>query len=244
MCVALAEAGVIGATRIIEGKNGFLKAYTPNQNIDLHRLVDGLGSKWHWLSNALKPYPACRMTHALIELSGIIRKAFEAQNGRPLRTDDVQKIDVWIPVSNHILVGDPVPNKINPRNVVDAQFSAYFQVAHALLYGSKSGLQAYERLQDPSVQALARKITVIGDENAVRGFPGRVRVVWQDGSEEEKYQKYALGEEQHPLAKSAVEEKYFSLASPIFGEEKAQAILQTVNALETKSVEDLILLLQ
>lgn len=243
LCVSLAEAGVIGATRSIEGKNGFLKAYSPNENKDLNRLTKSLGHDWEWLGNALKPYPACRMTHALIELAGNIHTEYVATYKTAITPADLDKITLSIPASNFILVGDPTPNKIHPNNVVDAQFSAYFQVANALLYGSPSGLQGYKRLRDPAIDEVCAKTTVLPDEQ-VRGFPGRIRILWKNGKEEERYQEFALGEVQHPFTRPRVEEKYFSLVSPTIGESKARQILNVIDGLESASVEGLIELLR
>lgn len=239
ICVTLAEAGVIGATRSIEGKNGFLKAYSPNEKKDLRRLVKGLGHDWEWLSNALKPYPACRMTHALIELAGNIHKEFSTKNGKDITPADIEKVTLSIPESNFILVGDPTRNKIHPNNVVDGQFSAYFQVANALLYGSPSGLQGYKRLQDPAIHGLCGKTTVLPDEQ-VRGFPGRIRILWQNGKEEERYQEFALGEVQHPFTRPRMEEKYMSLVAPTFGGSRAKKILALIDGLESASVKELV----
>jgi 2-methylcitrate dehydratase PrpD len=243
LCVNLAESGVIGAKAIIEGKNGFLKAYSSNQP-DLSRLTKGLGHHWVWLDSALKPYSACRMTHALIELAGNVHADFATEKKRLPLPDDILDITIWIPVSNFILVGDPTPNKIYPQNVVDGQFSAYFQVANALLYGSRTGLQAYKKLRDPAINALTSKTTVVADHSAVRGFPGKMRITWQDGTVEEKYQEYALGEVQHPFERARVEEKFFSLMDPFYGRDKAEEILRTVNDLETATTEKLLKLLQ
>ena len=244
MCVALAEAGVIGATRSIEGKNGFLKAYSPNENKDLQRLVEGLGHEWAWLSNALKPYPACRMTHAIIELAGNVHTAFAEQNGRALTADDIEEITLWTPTSNFILVGDPTPNKIHPVNVIDGQFSLYFQAANALLFGSDTGLRAYQRLTDASIHKICDKITVIPDAHAVRGFPGRIRILWKNGIQEEKHQEFALGEVQNPYTRNRVEEKFFSLISPFCGDVKSRQILRTIDNLENETIERLLELLR
>ena len=234
MCVELAVADVIGATRSIEGKNGFLKAYSPNPNMDLHRLVDGLGHEWVWLSNSLKPYPACRMTHAIIELAGNISTDFAKKSGKALTPEDVEHITLSIPASNFILIGDPTPNKIHPENVIDGQFSAYFQTANALLYGSNTGLQAYKKLRDSAIRDLCSKTTVVADPKAVRGFPGKIRILWATGVEEEHYQEFALGEVQNPFVRSRVEEKYFSLVVPFFGEDRSRLILEMIDGLEGK----------
>ena len=240
LCVKLAESGVIGATRSLEGKNGFFKAYSPNEKKDLNRLVGRLGQKWDWLDNALKPYPACRMTHAIIELAGNIHDEFKKVHNRAPVVDDIQQVRLSIPESNFILVGDPTPNKIHPLNIVDGQFSAYFQAAIALLGGSRTGLQAYKRLTDPEVNALTSKITVIADAGAVRGFPGRIQILWKDGKEEERYQEFALGEVQHPFARDMVEEKFVSVVGPVCEEDKAKDILQAIDKLEDSSVAALL----
>lgn len=243
LCVSLAETGVLGATRSIEGKNGFLKAYSPNENKDLKRLTKGLGYEWEWLTNSLKPYPACRMTHALIELAGNVHTEYLAKHAKAITHADLDKITLSIPESNFILVGDPTPNKIHPSNVVDAQFSAYYQVANALLYGSPSGLEGYKRLQDPAIHEVCAKTTVLPNEK-VRGFPGRIQISWKNGKEEERYQEFALGEVQHPFTRPRVEEKYFALVSPTIGESKAKQILGVINNLESASIEGLIKLLR
>ncbi len=70
VCVALAESGVIGATKALEGKLGFLQAYSPKAEKNLGLLTQNLGSEWTFLKSSLKPYPACRMTHGFIEMAG------------------------------------------------------------------------------------------------------------------------------------------------------------------------------
>jgi 2-methylcitrate dehydratase PrpD len=184
------------------------------------------------------------MTHALIELAGSISTTFPKKHGgRPLVPTDIQKITLSIPASNFILVGDPTPNKIHPNNIVDGQFSLYFQVANALIYGSNTGLEAYKKLQDPAIRDLCSKTTVLPDEK-VRGFPGRISIVWADGTEEEQYQEFALGEIEHPFTKDRVEAKFFSLAAPAYGQAKAEQILKTVDALESANLASFFKLLQ
>lgn len=184
------------------------------------------------------------MTHAIIELAGNIHTTFAKQHNRALSADDIQQITLFIPASNFILVGDPTPNKIHPINVIDGQFSVYFQAANALLFGSNTGLVAYQRLTDQGIHELCSKTTVIADPTAVRGFPGRIRLLWKDGVEEEKYQEFALGEVQHPYTRDRVEEKFFYLVTPAFGEAKAKEILKTMDDLEGNTIEGLVQLLQ
>ncbi len=239
VCVSLAEAGVIGASRIIEGKNGFLKAYTPNPQPDLSRLVSDLGSEWIWLASSLKPYPACRMTHGFIEMCGNVN----TQHGGIITAKDVESVTLYMSPSCHILVGDPTPNKIHPQNVIDGQFSAYFQSANALRYGSATGMKAYQKLQDIDINELCQKITVEKDKT-MSGFQARMIIAWKDGKEESMKQDYPLGEVQHPFTRDKVDEKFVSLAESVVGSERAKKIIETVDALDSKCIEDLLVLLR
>lgn len=236
MCVNLAEAGVIGATKIIEGKMGFLHAYSPNPHKDLHRLVAGLGTKWEWLKSSLKPYPACRMTHALIEISGNLHTS---HNNGQVSPSDVDKILLTISSANFSLVGDPTPNKIHPENVIDGQFSAYYQVANALLYGSNTGMQAYHKLGDANIHSLCDDIKVQTDDSIAQ-FGAKLEITWSDGKTETVEQAFPLGEEQHPFTRDRVDEKFLSLAGPVYGKGKAADIIKLIDALEQHSVEDLL----
>ena len=236
MCVNLAEAGVIGATNIIEGKMGFLHAYSPNPNKDLNRLVADLGSQWEWLKSSLKPYPACRMTHALIEISGNLHNS---HNNGQVSPSDVEKVLLTISSANFSLVGDPTPNKIHPENVIDAQFSAYYQVANALLYGSATGMQAYHKLADANIHSLCDKISVQTDDS-MKQFGAKLEITWSDGKEETVEQAFPLGEEQHPFTRDRVDEKFLSLAGPVYGKGKAVEIIKLIDAMEKHSVEDLL----
>ncbi|KXL51247.1 MAG: hypothetical protein FE78DRAFT_157438 [Acidomyces sp. 'richmondensis'] len=241
MCVALAEAGVVGAAKILEGKNGFFKAYTPNPHVDLRRLVAGLGVDWCWLGSSLKPYPACRMTHAFIELAGNIY----TRSSHPPSVDDFRAIQLKMGPANYILVGDPIPNKIHPTNPIDAQFSAYFQTACAVLYGAKTGdMGPYARLEDPAIHALADKISVEADETMTMGFAAKMRILWADGRVEESEQWFPLGELQHPIGKDEVVEKFFSLAIPVVGKERADGIVRAVEGLERETVGALVYMLR
>lgn len=239
MCVSLAECGVIGATNIFEGKNGFLHAYSPNPEPDLHRLTDGLGEQWEWLASSLKPFPACRMTHGFIELSGNVNAAY---NGK-VTASNLNAITLTMPVSCNRLIGDPIPNKIHPENTIDGQFSAYFQVANALVYGSNTGLQAYQRLADKDIHALCDKITVKTD-SSMSGFSAKMSIEWADGKVEDISQEFPLGEREHPFTRDKVDEKFLGLAEPVYGIEKARKIIETVDGIKGRNVEELLVLLR
>ncbi|TRX90112.1 hypothetical protein FHL15_009031 [Xylaria flabelliformis] len=234
VCVSLAEAGVLGAAKSIEGKYGLLHAYSPRTEHDLALLTADLGRRWDFLETALKPYPACRMTHGLIEVAG--------QYGELYKDRAIHKITVSLSPENHIVVGARVPNKLHPGNLVDAQFSAYFQLAHAWFYGSNTGIEFAKRLNDERIHELSEKITVVTDPT-VKAFGSKMDVQFEDGQSQQADIPYPLGEAEHPLTKQQVEAKYFSLVTPVLGEHKANEIKDVVEHLEQHSVAELMKLI-
>jgi 2-methylcitrate dehydratase PrpD len=234
VCVALAEAGVIGATKIIEGKLGFLHAYSPRQNKDMKLLTENLGTEWTWLASSLKPYPACRMTHGFIEMAGKMGD---------MKREGVDHIILTLNPQNYILVGDTIPNKLHPTNSIDAQFSAYYQVANAWLYGSSTGWKAYDKLNDAPLHELCDRISVEQDASC-RNFECRIKVRWTDGKELEEVLLEPLGEVSHPFTRDKVDEKFHSLADPVYGKGQAKTIIDMVDCIEKHSVVELLGLLQ
>jgi hypothetical protein len=50
------------------------------------------------------------------------------------------------------IIGEPKPNKSHPKNVVNAQFSEYYQTAVAWLHGSAIGWKVYDYIGDVDVE--------------------------------------------------------------------------------------------
>ncbi|KAH8698860.1 2-methylcitrate dehydratase [Talaromyces proteolyticus] len=227
VCVSLAEAGVIGAAKSLEGKFGFLQGYSPKPDKDLDYLTADLGARWTFLETALKPFPACRMTHGLIEIGG--------KYGSLSRDRNVEKITISLSPANLSVVGHRTSNKLHPENVVDAQFSAYFQLAHAWLYGSNTGVRCYERLKDSAIYDLSEKIACVEDVT-VKAMGAKMHIQYVDGGQEQINIPFPLGEPEHPFTKEQIEDKYFGLVVPVLGKVRAEEIRDLVRDLEMHSV--------
>jgi 2-methylcitrate dehydratase PrpD len=235
LCVALAEAGVLGATKILEGRFGFLHAYTTNEEVDYSALTRNFGSDWAFMSTALKPFPGCRMTHTAIEIAGNIRAT-------DLSPQDIERVTVAIKPTMWQVVGVPLPNKTHPQNEVDAQFSIYYQTAVALLDGPNTGWQVYSRMRDQDVHDLLDKITVVKDVS-FKSMETRLTVRWKDGTEKTEMLAAPLGEDENRFSLEKVVAKYMSLAGPVFGEGKARKIREMIDSVEDHKVEELVSLI-
>lgn len=237
ICVALAEAGVQAAEQAIEGEFGLLQAYTPAEKTPekLLKLIDELGKEWVSAATAIKPFPACRMTHSAIVLGNSLREK--------ARTRIVQKIEVSLTPHCVLIVGQNVENKIHAKNVVEGQFSVYFQLAMAWLHGSGLGWAAYDHLWDEDLDKLTERITVIGDEN-YKGLETKVTVYFDDGTKLMEELLEPPGEPPNPLNWETVQEKFESLAAPVYGLKKSRQIADMIKTIDTAgNIEGLMALL-
>lgn len=235
LCVTLASAGVIGATKPIEGKYGLLHSYS--ENADGSRLLDRLGRDWIFLETACKPFPACRMTHGQIEMVANIRKEYES-HGTP------EQILISLPKSCFPIVGIPTPNKINPRCIVDAQFSSYFQTAAVWLYGDQLGCSIYEKIYDQGVQELCGKIQCDIEESYV-ALESKLRVTFKDGLVVEDEIIFPIGEKERPFDwERGVRRKFLTLSEPVYGKEMSEKVCKLVGSLESTDVASLMMLVK
>lgn len=230
MCISLAQAGVIGADAIIEGDLGLLQGYTDRDraDVDWDRLVGNLGTRWEFTDSALKPYAGCRMTHGFIEMADSLGKyiregKFATQGVHSNSLHCIKKIRCIMPKANMILVGQKLPNKVHPENIVDAQFSAYYQTANAILYGGTHDMAAYapERIQDAGIRQLCDKIECLVDER-MKGMSCKMDVFLQDddGNVVDVVKREIpepLGERSHPFVREKVEEKFVGLVAQAYG---------------------------
>lgn len=220
MCIDLSEKGVSAATKPIEGVFGFLKGYSSTPTTD--GMVDGLGKEWVHTATAIKPYPGCRMTHTAIDLGSKWRKA---------KTCSVKSLRLSLSPHCWMIVGRPVPNKLHPENIVDAQFSAHYQLALAWLDGSKAEWAVYDRNHDKDVSELLNIVTVDSADDLI-GLAGRLDIQWEDGTTTVDKEDEPVGEPSNPMTEDQVQQKFSSLSSSVYGGDRTGKILRSVKNLE------------
>lgn len=156
MAATLASGGFHGAANALEGRHGFLKGYS--DGADPARAIHGLGEVWETMRIGVKPYPACRYTHAAVDGLLDLRR----QHG--WQADDVTAISVGLHRNGMALVGDPADAKRRARSIVDGQFSMPFAAAVALLRG-RFGWDDYDLLGKPEVDAISDRVVAFRDES-------------------------------------------------------------------------------
>lgn len=160
IAATLAAEGFVGAKDALEGKHGFLKAYSDDPKPE--RVVAGLGEVWETMRIAVKPYPACRYTHAAVD--GLL--ALSREHG--WKADDIASVAVGLHRNGIALVGAPIEAKRRPASIVDGQFSMPFAASVALLRG-RFGWDDYDLLGNPEAEALAARVDV-GQDASLEGL--------------------------------------------------------------------------
>ena len=123
------------------------------------------------------------------------------------------------------------------RSEFGARFSLPFAVASLVCHG-RPGLDNYDAasVNDPRIQALARRVTVTEEPEFTRTFPQQqpteVTVVLDDGTEMSELAKFHRGEAEHPHAPGAVRRKFMDLVAPVWDRGRGEALYDRVLDLE------------
>jgi 2-methylcitrate dehydratase PrpD len=225
IAAALAKEDFVGAADAIEGKHGLLVGYTDNARPE--RATADLGRIYETMKIGMKPYPACRYTHAAVD--GLL--TLKRENG--WSAADILAATVGLHQNGIVLTGAPLEEKRHPRSVVDGQFSMPFAAAVALYKGS-FGWDDYALLGNPDVEAIAARVDVKRDERLEglrHPFGANIAVTTSAGTVERSIPDPS-GEPDTFPDRSAVEEKFMTLATPVL-DNAASSLFARLESLET-----------
>jgi len=225
----LAQKGFQGPTSIIEGRNGFLHAYS--NGADPSKVLEEIGSGFEILRTSVKPYACCRYMQPPIDaILKIVRE-------NDLQPDRVEKVKLGILRAGGPLIADPIENKYRPQSVVDAQFSMPFGAAVALLY-RKAGLEEFQlsNIRSEKVKQMMRCVECIIDPDLDRTFPKQwcatAEILTKDGKRYFTKIEYPRGDPENPLSWEEMIEKFYHLSSRFLTKERRLKIVDEVKRLE------------
>ena len=154
-----------------------------------------------------------------------------------VRATDVEHIDVHTSPNSIQTVDD--------RNMPDVNMQYILSVL--LLDGMLTFRAAhdYERMQDPHVLDVKRRITLHKDPSIGRGVQASVAVTMKDGRVLSHQPRAIKGTVENPMTDEEVEWKARDLMLPVLGEERADEVIATIQDLESlKDTRDLVRLLR
>src|SRR5262249_28625643 len=125
---ALAAGGFRAPATILEGRFGFLHAYS---GAALTASLAPSGA-FEIMRTGVKPHACCRYLQAPIDAALALRAA------HGIEPESVERVDVGLVAAAFPIVCEPALQKRRPRSVVDEQFSLPFGIAVALARGAAS----------------------------------------------------------------------------------------------------------
>lgn len=238
-----AKAGITGPHSILEGEKGFCKVFAVDY--DLNRLTEGLGTLYHTLDNALKPYSCCHLIHAAFDTLDKLR------DREPVDPDQVEQMLVY---TNSEQILSHIGSIIEPEDILGAQFSLPFSMAMRLHHGGRgvnggNGFWDYPKVdvKDPVLVNTARKVKCLvptGAEWKAVDKGAGIEVIMKDGRRLKEIVAYSKGLPENPMSAAEVEEKFHSLVDPILPPGRADEIVAAVRDIENiKNINDLMQLL-
>lgn len=201
----LAQKGFTADPDIVEGKQGYARAFAGPEKYNLAKITERLGRPYDILSPGvgLKRFPSCARAHpgidAMLDL---------------VRLNDIRPQDVESIVCQGSYTTPTMLIHSRPQTALEGKFSMEFCMALALLE-RKVGLPHFkdQKVQHPSIQELVRKVRfeirpdLVTIENS--GNPSTtVKVLLKDGREFAKTVDEAKGTPHNPLTPEEVKDKY------------------------------------
>ena len=218
LAALLAEQGFTSAEDIFEGRQGFFEALRGKANDDI---VNILGQLWDIQNLQQKYHASCHATHSPLEATLSIIK------GEKIELDDIKSITVHASTLSLSAAG-----KTEPASGLEGKFCIPYCVANALLR-EETGMQAFtdEKVNDPAVRAIMKKINVINDPK-IQALESLVEVETNNGK---SFQAFSDILQQIPpleVKKERVASKFLDLCGPVLGKKKSLTLKKKIEKMD------------
>ena len=221
----LAQKGFTGPTTVLEGRYGYLNAFSPRPRPE--RLLEGLGRRWLLEDLIIKAYP-CHVTG-----QALVHAIQQFKRCHAIRPAAVERVII---TGGPEIIADRFQNR-EPDTVLGAQYSLPFTVAVALTRDMSDPLVFNEdTLRDPVVKGLAKRIEVrahprrFASERAAA--PAAEVVLELDGESHTLATAGFPGSLDQPLDYDGAVDKFRQYATPVIGTRRANRIVGIVRDLD------------
>lgn len=228
----LAAEGIPAPQDGIAGERGFLQAYSAEPNPQ--ELLDGFGVRELEVgATSIKPHACCRYVQAPIDALLSLRKA------HGIAAHSVRSVRLGIPSVAANIVAEPVDEKSHPASVLDAQFSAPFGAAVALISGRAGpGEYTASTIETPAVRALMERVSCTVDPELDRVFPAEWRawaeITIDEGSMLRCEVAAPKGDPANPIDAEELAAKIHQLVAPRMGAGAEAALLRALDGFGTE----------
>ncbi len=199
-----------------------------SDSFDPRLMVEELGSRYEITRNYFKAYACCRYNHSSLDA---LYKIMGRRKGKGPISGEIERI-----VVETYSLAAQLSTK-DPGNMLAAKFSIPFAIATTLVHGH-SGVESFvpEKVGQKEIQALASRVEVVENPEFTGMMPSRrpsrVTVYFKDGRADTETVYISKGDIEDPYSTRELEEKFISLASPVYGPNASKEILDRTTRLE------------
>jgi 2-methylcitrate dehydratase PrpD len=242
LAATMGKKGYFAPAAVYEDKDGWLNCFSfkggaagydpvlPDGIQYPEKLTENFGKKWEMADNSIKLHSCCRFTNNFCDV------AIDVKN----QGCDYTKIKAIHAECNRFTdtkLANPVEVKRHPKNIVNAQFSLFYEIACGLVKGRVLPESfTEEAIKDERIAKLSDMITweINPEFEAVYPdkYPARITVTMEDGKQYVGYVEYPKGDPEYPATKEEVVEKYFNNAANTIGSVKAKRLYELVENIE------------
>ena len=197
--------------------------------------VELLGKRFEVSRNYFKLHACCRYNHAALDaLWKIIKQHSEVKNINQIEKIEVQSYNLAAELKDQ-----------NPRNVLACKFSVPFAIATTLANLDSGVLSFTENMRtNKNIQNLCQKVTIVEDTNMTGKLPNLrpadVYIQMANGSTFKAQVTTNRGDWQDPYSEEELKQKFISLTTRLWSQEKAFNVYSKSMKLEKIPLDDLI----
>lgn len=217
-----AAGGFKGPRTILDGRNGYFRAYAGDGHYDLTGITDDLGQDWQLLRLYPKRFPCDHIAQGYLDC------ALDLYRTSGARVADIDRVACIVHPLAAAIMFSPHETRYRPTNGWSARWSMPYNMAVALADG-RLDIDSYSdaRAADPQVRGFMAR--VVPAEDATMAFPGEypaaVRLHMKDGRVLEKHVPKVAGTPDNPVPAAEYEAKFFDNARRSLCEKRAQQAL-------------------
>ena len=221
----LALHGFQGPLLPYEGRFGLFANCADRELLDIKLATAGLGETWEMMSVAIKPYPACHLTHSCIDAARYL------SNTHQLSSENISKIIVRVASDSMPVVCEPLEEKRRPKSGYEAQFSLPYLVASAICRDRLALIDLEkEAYTDPVVINLCQRINCEPMDGSLYPayFSGEVEVLTNDGESFIRREIINRGSDKTPITDAEIKKKYMENSKLALPSDMAEEIMGVV----------------
>ena len=217
---AMIAAGFTAVPDALEGEHNVLDALSEDPRPE--EMVADLGSRFYVEESAIKTYPVGYPIQSPLDA------LFALASEETFSAADVEHVLVRLPEDGARIVDNRTMSDVNCQHIValalvDGEIT--FENSHSL-----------ERMSDPRVLAMRRRVELVADPSLVvpeAPRSGFVELMLRDGRRLSRFVRYPSGTPENPLDTAGVHAKARALMAPILGDARTDALLERLEALES-----------